>query len=57
MSKPHSTPSAVNAEDGEVLIDGPNGVAVSFTPEAAVETSERLVSASAAADRQRKQRD
>lgn len=57
MPRPHSTPSEVNAEDGEVVVDGPNGVAVSLTPEAATETSHRLRSASADADKQRKGKD
>ena len=35
--------SAVEAEDGEVLVDGPDGVAVSLTPDAAIETSDRLL--------------
>lgn len=41
-NRPHDTPSDVTAEDGEIMLDGPGGVAVSFTPEAALETSERL---------------
>jgi hypothetical protein len=41
--KIHDTPSEVDADEGQVLINGPNGVAVSMTPEAALETSERLV--------------
>ena len=52
-SKPCSTPSNVYAEQGEVLVDGPNGLALSFTPEAALETSERLRKAGAAARGQR----
>ena len=40
---PYSTPSEVSAEDGEVLVDGPDGVDVSLTPEAAAETSHRLL--------------
>jgi hypothetical protein len=40
---PHNEPSEVTAEEGEVMMDGPNGHAVSFTPEAALETSERLL--------------
>jgi hypothetical protein len=40
--KPHDTPSDITAEDGEVMMDGPNGNAISFTPEAALETSDRL---------------
>ena len=42
-NRPHDTPSDVTAEEGEVMLDGPGGVAVSFTPEAALETSERLL--------------
>lgn len=38
----HDEPSDVCAVDGVVLVDGPNGVAVSFTPGAARLTSERL---------------
>lgn len=40
--KPQEDPSQVAAEEGEVIVDGPDGVAVSMTPEAAIETSERL---------------
>ena len=40
---PYSTPSEVRAEDGEVLVNGPDGVDVSLTPEAAAETSHRLL--------------
>ena len=53
MSKPHSTPSEVAAEDGEVVIDGPNGFAISLTPEAAIATSKRLAAAGAEAAKQR----
>ena len=45
----HDTPSEVSAEEGEVLVDGPDGVAVSFTPEAAAETSDRLLTGAAQA--------
>jgi len=38
----HDTASEVTAEDGQVMLDGPDGTAVSLTPEAAIETSERL---------------
>jgi hypothetical protein len=41
--KPHDEPSAVEAEKGEVIVDGPDGVAVSLTPGAANETSRRLL--------------
>jgi len=41
-NKLHDEPSEVQADEGEVLVDGPNGVSVSLTPEAALETSDRL---------------
>ncbi|MBU0644934.1 MAG: hypothetical protein KKA78_17265 [Alphaproteobacteria bacterium] len=43
--KPYDQPSDVAAEEGEVIVDGPDGVAVSLTPEAAVETSHRMLEA------------
>lgn len=43
MDKTYETPSNVDAEDGHVMVDGPDGVAVSLTPEAAAETSDRLL--------------
>jgi hypothetical protein len=43
MAKAHDTPSDVTADDGEVHIDGPGGVTVSMTPDAAAETSDRLL--------------
>lgn len=47
--KPEDEPSEVDAEDGEVIVDGPDGVAVSMTPEAAAETSDRLFTGAAKA--------
>lgn len=41
--KAYSEPSNVAAEEGEVVVDGSDGVAVSLTPKAAVETSHRLL--------------
>lgn len=35
--------SDVSSEDGQVLVDGPDGVNISFTPEAAEETADRLI--------------
>jgi hypothetical protein len=39
----HTAPSNVEAENGKVFVDGPDGVAVTITPEAVVETSHRLL--------------
>jgi hypothetical protein len=47
--KTWSEPSEVAAEEGEVIVDGPDGVAVSLTPEAALETSDRLLKGGLAA--------
>ena len=47
--KPYNTPSQVAAEEEEVIVDGPDGLAASFTPDAALETSHRLREASEAA--------
>ena len=41
----YDEPSTVIAEDGEVIVDGPDGVAISFTPGAAIATSDRLFQA------------
>ena len=41
----HSDPSEVSVEQGEVIVEGPDGVAVSLTPEAAEETARRLAKA------------
>lgn len=45
----HDTPSDVEAEAGVVMMNGPDGVAVSLTPEAAIETGSRLIDAGAEA--------
>jgi len=42
-AKIHTNPSHVAAEKGEVIIDGPDGVAFSLAPDAAIETGERLI--------------
>ena len=39
----HDEPSAVDAEDGVVIVNGPNSVDVRMTPDAAEETSQRLL--------------
>nr|WP_295671598.1 hypothetical protein [Sphingomonas sp.] len=32
---PHDTPTDASAEEGEVMLDGPDGLAMSLTPNAA----------------------
>ncbi|MDP1026565.1 hypothetical protein Q5H91_05030 [Sphingomonas sp. KR1UV-12] len=51
--QPESSPGVAVAEDGLVLLDGPDGVALSMTPDAAEVTGQRLIEAAAAARRQR----
>jgi hypothetical protein len=51
--KVHDQPSEVYAEDGVVLVEGPDGVAHAFTPPAAEETSQRLLVGAMAANGQR----
>jgi hypothetical protein len=48
-------PSDVNAEGGVVNVDGPDGVDVGLTPEAALETSNRLLDGATEAAGQRHQ--
>jgi hypothetical protein len=45
----HSKPTEVTSEDGRVLLDGPDGVDVAMTPEAALETGGRLIDEAAKA--------
>jgi hypothetical protein len=46
--------SKVSAKDGEVHVDGPDGVDVKLTPEAADETAGRLIDNAAQAAGQRR---
>jgi hypothetical protein len=50
---PSEIPSDVSAEEGFVLIDGPDGIAVSMSPDAAAETSDRLLDGASHAQGQR----
>lgn len=43
MGKVYDTPSEVRVEEGNVAVDGPDGVDVLLTPDAALETSNRLL--------------
>jgi len=44
-NRTYAEPSEVSVNDCEVVVNGPGGVAVTLTPEAAVETSNRLLEA------------
>ena len=50
----HGDASEVAAEQGDVIVEGPNGVAVTLTPEAAEETARRMMRAASEARRQLK---
>ena len=50
----HHDASETAAEEGSVIVDGPDGVAVTFTPEAAEETGNRLQDSAAEATGQRR---
>jgi hypothetical protein len=52
-SKIHDEPSDVTAEAGQVDQDGPDGVAVSFMPGAAIETGHRLIEKGLKAEREK----
>jgi hypothetical protein len=45
----HAKPADVTALDGHVLVEGPGGIVYSFTPDAAAETSDRLLAGAAKA--------
>ncbi len=45
LNPAYDKPSRVFAVHGEVVLDGPNGVGVSMTPDAAAETAKRLARA------------
>ena len=38
-------PGVASAEDGNVYLDGPDGVAIAMTPDSAEETGKRLIAA------------
>ena len=48
-TKLYDEATKVTAEDGEVVLDGPDGVDVALTPEAALETGGRLIDQAAVA--------
>ncbi|HEX8468833.1 MAG TPA: hypothetical protein VF620_13615 [Allosphingosinicella sp.] len=53
MGKLYDTPSEVTVEGGNVAVEGPDGVNVLLTPEAALETSDRLLDGATEAHGQR----
>ena len=55
--KTYEDPSDVHAVDGKVEVDGPDAVDVTLTPEAAEETSDRLIKEATRAAGQRRLRD
>ena len=50
---PETEPGTASPEDGIVVLDGPDGVAVSMQPESAEETGRRLIEAARLAKEQR----
>ena len=48
----NTDPSVVAAEQGDVILEGPDGVAVTLTPDAAEETARRMIRAAAEARQQ-----
>ena len=53
MAETYDEASSVSAEGGDVVVDGPDGVAVTLTPNAAAETGGRLIDGAAQAQGQR----
>ena len=48
--QPCDTPGEASVEQGVVLLDGPDGVAVAMTPDAAARTADRLREAAPATE-------
>lgn len=48
-TEPQDQPGAASAEAGIVILDGPGGVAIAMTSDAAEETGKRLIAAAAEA--------
>ncbi|MHA4835922.1 hypothetical protein [Sphingopyxis sp. MSC1_008] len=46
---PQAEPGVATAEDGVVLLDGPDGLALTLTPDAAERTGQSLIDAAATA--------
>ena len=52
VPQPQTEPGIASAEDGLVVLDGPDGIAVTMTPGAAAQTGHSLISAAEIAERQ-----
>lgn len=52
-TEPYALPGVASAEAGHVVLDGPDGIAIALTLEAAQDTGESLIKAAEAARRQR----
>jgi hypothetical protein len=55
--KLYDEPTEVSAKDGEVILDGPDGVDVKVTPEAAEQTADNLIEGAVIARGQRRLKD
>jgi hypothetical protein len=51
-NQPHDIPTKATAEQGEVMLDGPDGLALSFTPDAAAKSAAAMAKAATKAGRQ-----
>jgi hypothetical protein len=52
VPQPQTQPGVAVAEEGVVILDGPDGIAVTMTPDAAARTGQSLLDAAAAARQQ-----
>lgn len=50
--QPETEPGVASAEDGLVILDGPDGLALTMTADAATRTGQSLIDAAAVAERQ-----
>ncbi len=53
--KAAAIPAEVRAQEGDVRVKGPGGIEYAFTPDAAIETSDRLLQGGMEAAGQRRQ--
>ncbi|MBF7015515.1 hypothetical protein QUC32_27910 (plasmid) [Novosphingobium resinovorum] len=55
--QPRDDPGVASAENGVVILDGPNGMAVTMTVNAAVKTGQSLIAAARLAEEQASRRE